>query len=826
MNKITGKNFIYFHICILNNWEEVAIDILKKINESELINKIENIFFFVLGDITKENLDKIKKILELNPKYKLKSFKNKIQTYERLTINQLLDDCINKYEDCKILYLHTKGITRYGTYKYQYVKDWVDYLLYFTVIKHEDCINELNDNDTCGVNFRNDGRYLKYINVKHRYHYSGNFWWANSNYIKNLPKLDLNMKFTFDVNQLKSIFYYLEPEMWICLKAVKCMCLHESNVDHYAENYKIDQYRDMFKKKIYNLENYYDSNFNDSIAQSHNIDALEKSKKYLNLIEQKNNINNYEDALSIFKNNNFNFDDKNLQFLKTKYLFNSDFIKNINLKDYYNVICKNTNKDKFNSIMVLNIGTIKSFYKMKHYLLKLKNINNALFVITVHNELANIKPEIDNMFMDSQYILLEVVNKGFDIGPFILCLDYIHKNMLEYNVIFKIHTKNNDLWRFELLHELLENYNQIYDNLVNNKYYIYGSKKYNYKLDFGNSLCIDTILNNMEIYDKLPIPYFIAGTIFMCNKEFIQHFNKIFDYKNYVLFESIYQQYIGTYVSSITHSLERIFGVIEYLILLDNKYDNKQINLFYQNKYPQKNIIKNNINNLMNHNQNVVCNIICNTDKKLLIIIEKSDDDINMTLKNTYNEFDKIIILRRTNSNNFNYHGDNKIVIYNKSFREIKNIIKQENYSKTVIIVNSYAITENISRFYNCNEIYCYIDCYDYNNYSELKFIGDGNIIIIPNKFYKKLDSINFDDLEDIDDYIYKIPKMLESKSFININEILNENKNYLSNILFTDDNIYIDLLLNKQIGIYHNSRNWININDKLSGYCREKLLN
>ena len=66
-NKIyDNKIFIYCHVCLINNQEEVT-------------NKIENLFIFVLGDITIDNIKKIKKILKLNYKYKIKSFKKEIQ---------------------------------------------------------------------------------------------------------------------------------------------------------------------------------------------------------------------------------------------------------------------------------------------------------------------------------------------------------------------------------------------------------------------------------------------------------------------------------------------------------------------------------------------------------------------------------------------------------------------------------------------------------------------------------------------------------------------------------------------------------------------------
>ena len=213
---------------MINNWEIVTNQILEEINNSGLINKIENLFFFVLGDLNKNNLEKIKKIQNLNPKYKVKSIRKEIQTYEKITLNSLLDDCKNKYKNCKILYAHSKGVTRVGN---KNVEDWVKYLTYFNVNKHEECIKFLEKYDTCGVN----------LHKEPSLHYSGNFFWANSEYIKNLVELDIREHFICHEDYAK---YYLASEMWICSQTKNCVSLHNSNINHYHQGYKLDDYKD------------------------------------------------------------------------------------------------------------------------------------------------------------------------------------------------------------------------------------------------------------------------------------------------------------------------------------------------------------------------------------------------------------------------------------------------------------------------------------------------------------------------------------------------------------------------------------------------------
>ena len=230
-NKIyNDKIFIYYHVCLINNWEKVTNKIFQEINKSGLIDIIENLFIFILGDITIDNIEKIKKIIQMNPKYKIISFNKNIQLYERHTLNTLLDDCKsrNKYKNCKILYLHSKGITKPD---HKNVEDWVNYLIYFNINQHIDCINMLDNYDTCGVN----------LLEQPVMHYSGNFWWANSEYIKMLAPLSIIIQTNFNSNQ-EYCNYYVQPEMWICSKTKKSISLWNSNINHYNNSYKPDKY--------------------------------------------------------------------------------------------------------------------------------------------------------------------------------------------------------------------------------------------------------------------------------------------------------------------------------------------------------------------------------------------------------------------------------------------------------------------------------------------------------------------------------------------------------------------------------------------------------
>ena len=98
-------------------------------------------------------------------------------------------------------------------------------------MNYDKCINELQNYDAVGVNLNLVPE--KYIhnattqNFNNSYHYSGNFWWSKSSYIKKLTS--------------KIGDKYLDPELWIGSNdrlPKKFLSLWQSNIDHYSTNYK------------------------------------------------------------------------------------------------------------------------------------------------------------------------------------------------------------------------------------------------------------------------------------------------------------------------------------------------------------------------------------------------------------------------------------------------------------------------------------------------------------------------------------------------------------------------------------------------------------
>lgn len=200
--------FGFIHAATFNDWERLLFDQLGKIKGSGLIDVTEAVSVSLVGAHCQrlgclgENIHVVYR--SENPR-----------EYEFPTLSLVQGIC--NRADCLVWYIHSKGVTQTGEVKAR-VEDWRLYMEHFVIEKHALCIESLRDHDVCGVNW----------SLLPKPHFSGNFWWARSDYIKTLPKI-------IDLNWANRV----TPELWIGMNpAVKAKSLFESGVDHYQQRYE------------------------------------------------------------------------------------------------------------------------------------------------------------------------------------------------------------------------------------------------------------------------------------------------------------------------------------------------------------------------------------------------------------------------------------------------------------------------------------------------------------------------------------------------------------------------------------------------------------
>ena len=170
------KAVCFIHICNLDDYRgyDIFLDQIKYIKTSGLYDNLDYIFVTMLGNY--------KKII-CDYKIKLIYYSKNINEWEFPNMKRIYYFSKNVKENIKILQIHTKGVLNKP-----YSIEWRKYLEYFLIEKYDLCINNLNNYNCIGVNQQ---FYFDTVN-KYRNHFSGNFWWTKSDYVKRLPPIDFN----------------------------------------------------------------------------------------------------------------------------------------------------------------------------------------------------------------------------------------------------------------------------------------------------------------------------------------------------------------------------------------------------------------------------------------------------------------------------------------------------------------------------------------------------------------------------------------------------------------------------------------------------------
>jgi hypothetical protein len=157
----------FYHIGSMGRWQSIYENQVQLLKSSGLLDITENVYIGVSGPMPE---------IDLFPKAKIIVHNEKLEEGENQTLRKMYEMC-QTIEPCKIWYIHTKGASRKTV---DNTDSWRKYLEYFVITKHKNCIEALDEYDACGAEWR-----------KHhdRSLFVGNFWWANSSYIKYLENI-------------------------------------------------------------------------------------------------------------------------------------------------------------------------------------------------------------------------------------------------------------------------------------------------------------------------------------------------------------------------------------------------------------------------------------------------------------------------------------------------------------------------------------------------------------------------------------------------------------------------------------------------------------
>ena len=183
------KNFGVYYIYCQNDWKNIFVDQVNAIFNSKILEKVDRLYLSInYNDIS--DLEYINKYIAGVDKIKISnSYTQNYFEFEALRVVQTL--CL-KY-NCNVFYMHTKGAGISEANKSFYhnatdlpylltcVASWRKFMESYLLHKADLMLSKLVEYDACGVNLCEEPKK----------HFSGNFWWARSEYVNKLPKIDL-----------------------------------------------------------------------------------------------------------------------------------------------------------------------------------------------------------------------------------------------------------------------------------------------------------------------------------------------------------------------------------------------------------------------------------------------------------------------------------------------------------------------------------------------------------------------------------------------------------------------------------------------------------
>jgi hypothetical protein len=172
--------YIFWHIYMDSSKVARGIDIVQrqftKIKESGLLERCTAIYIGYVSEFDFPCTD----ILN-HPKVKIVVRQN--TGYEGVTTTFLKRFCDNEKNESLILYIHNRGIT-HSPYSRAYwpSNDWTLMMEYFVIELWNKSIQLLTNKYTCGCELWSHEHRIRPNDFI--FHYSGNFWWSRSSYIK------------------------------------------------------------------------------------------------------------------------------------------------------------------------------------------------------------------------------------------------------------------------------------------------------------------------------------------------------------------------------------------------------------------------------------------------------------------------------------------------------------------------------------------------------------------------------------------------------------------------------------------------------------------
>lgn len=203
---------LFYHLFAINDWSDICDEQFTSLLKSGL-PQVAKMHVCISGPERSDVCDWFENKFSNLICYELHCFEK--NQYEWSTLQLMWN--MAKDDDAYYLYFHAKGVTQSGE-KRIHINSWRQYLNYFCLTSWKDCVLCMdNGADLVGCQYRVPTQYYPG-------HYSGNFWWVTTEYLKKLPN--------------PALFFgeRLEAEFWSCRVPHKAANLWSTNLCMYQES--------------------------------------------------------------------------------------------------------------------------------------------------------------------------------------------------------------------------------------------------------------------------------------------------------------------------------------------------------------------------------------------------------------------------------------------------------------------------------------------------------------------------------------------------------------------------------------------------------------
>lgn len=180
---------VFYHCCLTPNLDHACRIIQEQVGALKWSGLLESCDEFLVG-LNGDETDYIAMCQLLPDKASL--FLNPRPTWKSCEVPtlQYLDEWLDSRPDCDVCYHHIKGVSHVpGSLRFRETIAWRRCMQNHVICNWEQCVNDLHNGfESVGVHWHTPKNTAGIAQIPN---WGGNFWWARSEFLKTLPKIDI-----------------------------------------------------------------------------------------------------------------------------------------------------------------------------------------------------------------------------------------------------------------------------------------------------------------------------------------------------------------------------------------------------------------------------------------------------------------------------------------------------------------------------------------------------------------------------------------------------------------------------------------------------------